>query len=112
MIALLTLFGVVFSSVMAYLGVRYSRRAAKSAQSVDDAVNHRHPSEPRLLDIVKAIRDHQLRQDDRLDTFDMKLDLVHTELKAADAQFMDRGQVIDEVRHELDREKGRPGESV
>lgn len=83
-VAILTLIGVLFTGTMGYLGVRYSRQAAKSAKNVDDAVNHRHPSEPRLLDIIKEIRNSQALFQDRIDVIDLKLDMVHAELKEAD----------------------------
>lgn len=103
LVALITLIGVLVTAVLAYMGARSSRSAAKHAEAVNDAVNHRHPAEPRLLDVVKSIRDHQLRQADRLDLFDLKLDMIQAELREADSHFLNETEIRRVVRDEGDQ---------
>lgn len=47
-VAAITLLGVIFTAIMGY----YAR---KNTASINDAVNHRHESQPRLLDLVRTI---------------------------------------------------------
>jgi hypothetical protein len=47
-VALITLAGVIFSAVVGVLTKRF-------ASNINDAVNHRHASEPRLLDHIRRI---------------------------------------------------------
>lgn len=83
-VALVTLAGVTVTAVFGYLGARYSRKAARSAESVNDAVNHRLDGEPRLLDIVKEIRSHQLHHGDQIEIINLKIDLMTQDQNSAD----------------------------
>lgn len=68
-VAIVTLVGVVVTATLAFL-------ANRKAGEINDAVNHRHENEPRIFDVVKQIRAHQVAQEQRMEIFDMKLDLI------------------------------------
>lgn len=85
-VALITLVGVVVTAGFGFLAAKNSRSAAKHASAINDAVNHRHAGEPRLLDVVKEIRQHQKLFDDRIDILSMKLDMTIQHQAHSDAR--------------------------
>lgn len=64
-IAFTTLTGVMFTAWLAYQG-------KKNAKDVNDAVNHRHPDQPRLIDYV-------VRNDQRIDVL---VDMVNKQAES------------------------------
>lgn len=108
-VATITLAGVVVTAVLSYLAARSSRKAVNHVSAIDDAVNHRHPGEPRLLDIIKGIRANQEMFRDRIDivdlkidtmgaAFDLRLDAVTHEFREADSHFLNRDEVDQAIR--------------
>ncbi len=53
-------------AIPATIGACAAWKGMRHARNTDDAVNHRGPDEPRLVDIVKDIREEQLEQSQRL----------------------------------------------
>lgn len=70
-VALITLAGVLAAAYLSYLSAKHSRAAATQVADINDAVNHRHPDEPRLFDVVKEIRKHQQFIEQRMDVTDL-----------------------------------------
>lgn len=53
-------------AVAAIKASRHSKEAARHACEVNEAVNHRHPEEPRLLDYVRDTHTRVVRTEGRL----------------------------------------------
>ena len=77
-VAVVTLVGVLVTASLAFMSNMNARRGLAQATQINDAVNHRQRNEPRLFEVVKQIRAHQVVQEERMDVYDMRLDLVQT----------------------------------
>ena len=64
-----TLIGTLFASYMAYLSSRNAKSARKEAAEANGAVNHRHPDQPRLFDVVHTLRSQVDSLDRRFDRY-------------------------------------------
>ena len=57
-LGLLTLAGVVLPSLIAGAAARHAKVAATQATEANDAVNHKHPGQDRLFDMVLTTREN------------------------------------------------------
>jgi hypothetical protein len=73
-VALIVTVPSTIAAVAALVSAKRAGKGAHHAEQANDAVNHRAPGEPRLLDIVKNIRDEQGKQGVELKTQTSKLD--------------------------------------
>lgn len=90
-----TLLGTVFASYMAYLSSKSSKRAHKQAAEANDAVNHRHPNQPRLFDVV-----HEMRS--QIDSMDRRFDRYMDSAAAKHIEVMDYIRDVDrKIDHHL-----------
>lgn len=60
-VAIATMLGVIISSIFSYLSKVHAKTARKNAEEANDAVNHRHTTEPKLYDL--ALKNHAMARE-------------------------------------------------
>lgn len=56
-LSLIAASGVIISAWFSYLAQKHAKTSAKNSAEATDAVNHRHPGQDRLFDMVASTRD-------------------------------------------------------